>query len=278
MVFTIKTPNANNKSAADRTIPLLVSVPHCGITIPDALRSTFRSEFHSTQPDTDWLVHELYNFVPEIGGTLIHANLSRYVIDLNRDPSGSQLYKDGRRETTLVPTLTFDGRPIYAGAPPDEAEIKRRIDQYHAPYYAEISRILNAMRKVHRNVLFFDAHSIKRVVLSISSKPFPDMILGSNDGKSAATALCETALRCLTETTTNSNPYQVTHNQPFKGGYLTRFFGQPQRGIHALQLEMAQDIYLDESKLTLNQSAAEAIRPVLRNTLVQLCHTLEELP
>jgi N-formylglutamate deformylase len=255
-------------------LPILISVPHSGTAFPPGIKNPVKREFLSQQPDTDWLVHELYGFAQEMGITLIHARYSRYLIDLNRDPAGGSLYSDGRQETALVPRLTFAGTPIYEGDPPDALEVKRRVEAYHAPYYSAVEGLLAGMRREHRQVLFYDAHSIRRVVKSISSDPFPDLILGSKDGSSAAGPLIQQALDSLSE----DRLFEVSHNKPFKGGQLTRHFGQPGRGIHALQLEMAQDVYLDEPTLSLHPVLAPRMQNVLRKTLIALARTLGELP
>lgn len=261
-------------TARDSRLPILISVPHSGTEIPPEGKTGMKREFWDSQPDTDWLVHELYGFAPSLGITLIHARYSRYLIDLNRDPAGGTLYSDGRQETSLVPRRTFSGANIYEGDPPDQREIARRVDAYHSPYYAAIDAILSDMRKEAKNVLFYDAHSIKRIVKSISPDPFPDLILGSRDSSSAAAPLIKTALDSLG----HGGTYRVNHNKPFKGGQLTRHFGRPDQGFHALQLEMSQDVYLDEIKRSLHPVLGTQIRGVLQKTLLALAQTLGELP
>ena len=265
------------KKPSGGSIPVLISVPHCGTEIPDETKPAIEEKFLRDQPDTDWLVHELYSFAGAIGATLIHARYSRYVIDLNRDPAGGTLYSDGRRETTLIPRLTFDGETIYkANRYPDATEVSRRIYAYHQPYYDAIGQTLAEFKQKHKHVLFFDAHSIKRLVKSISAEPFPDMILGSKDGSSAAQELIDTALLKLNE----PKVYSISHNSPFKGGQLTRHFGRPRDRIHALQLEMSQDVYLQnrsDGVVTLDPAKGPKIQSILRSMIEELAKTLTGL-
>jgi len=265
--YIVVPPRANR-------IPILISVPHCGNEIPAEIANSIKEEFRTTQPDTDWLVHDLYSFAAEIGATLVHARFSRYVIDLNRDPDGGALYSDGRKETTLIPKVTFAGETICSGPSPDAAETTRRLREYYTPYYDFLEHTLAEMRRSHQNVIFLDAHSIKRLVESISVNPFPDLILGSKDGSSADKRLVQTALDCLAA----GNQYGVTHNTPFKGGHLTRHFGRPAEGIHALQLEMAQDIYLAEKPFRLHPEKAPRIQALLRAMIERLAVALKDLP
>src|ERR1051325_1323728 len=99
--------------AGTPVLPVVVSVPHCGTEIPADIAATMRPDVARKTEDTDWFVHELYDFAPRLGITWVHARYSRYVVDLNRDPDGGKLYKDGRKETSLVPVRTFAMNPIY---------------------------------------------------------------------------------------------------------------------------------------------------------------------
>jgi N-formylglutamate amidohydrolase len=223
-----------------------------------------------TVPDTDFFVHELYGFAPEDGITLIHGRFSRFVIDLNRDPSGQKLYADGRAETGLVPVRTFGQEPIYRGAEPDAAEIARRVELYYQPYHAKVDAVLRELLTEFPRVLLYEAHSIRRFVPSIRPTPFPDMILGDQRGKTAAGELTRIAL-----TTLQGAGFDVAHNDPFMGGYLTRKFGRPHERIHSLQLEMSQDVYMDEASRARNPERAGRVQPALRQTLLGLAQELE---
>jgi N-formylglutamate amidohydrolase len=223
--------------------------------------------------DTDWYVHELYGMAPDLGITLVHARFSRYVIDLNRDPSGQSLYADGRRETGLVPLRTFAGQGIYAQQAPDTAEIARRLELYYRPYHAMLAKLLSELRAEFSHVLLFEAHSIRRQVTSIRPQPFPDLILGDQNGRTAAPVLIETALRELRR----EDRYQVSHNDPFMGGYITRRFGDPRTGVSTLQLEMAQDLYMDETTQERELTKQQSVQALLRPLLVSLAADVRQL-
>ena len=250
--------------------PILVSVPHCGTEFPPELRGAFRDEIVHKPPDTDWFVDRLYDFAPPLGITLIRARYSRYVIDLNRDPGGSALYPQGRPITPLCPAQTFDGAPLYAQAPPDDAEIARRVERYHRPYYDAVAARLDALAMAHGEVLLFDAHSIRGQVPAIQPDPFPDLILGDRDGASADPALVRAAVEALGEST----GFSFAHDAPFKGGHITRHFGEPDRAVHALQLEMSQRIYMDEDAGTYDPARAARVRALLARLLSALSRTL----
>ena len=262
-VFTIVPPT-------QKALPIVVSVPHCGTQFPDSLRSLFRKDWQDGPDDTDWFVHRLYDFAPEMGITLIYAHYSRYVIDLNRDPESRPLYDDGRVITELVPSRTFTDEPLYVDAPPSQAQIEERKNLYYWPYHHKVKELLSGLQEEFSQVLLWDAHSIRRMVPTIRSEPFPDLILGNQDGKTASPVLIETAFDVLS----GAENYQLSHNEPFKGGYITRSFGAPEKGIHALQLEMAKDLYMDDTELHYSEERATQVRELLQKTFKALSEKL----
>ena len=245
-------------------VPLLISVPHCGTQFPDELKDEYKPELSKAPDDTDWFVDELYNFVSEMGVAMIAANYSRWVIDLNRDPQSKPLYTDGRIITALCPTTNFLGNSIYNDERKEvaESEVNRRVGNYYQPYHEEIQKQLNALKDQFGKVLLWDCHSIRQIVPTIQKDKFPDLILGDVDETSSSRELIDVALVKL-----KSGLYQVNHNHPFKGGYLTRHFGQPQQNQHALQLEMCKVHYMDDAEKKFDPSRANKMREVLKRTL-----------
>jgi N-formylglutamate amidohydrolase len=251
-------------------VPILLSVPHCGLHFPESIKNRLKPEALASLDDTDWLVDKLYDFAPAMGITMITAHYHRWVIDLNRQPDSQPLYADGRVITDLVPLTDFLGNPIYQSQVPDNEEVKFRIENYFSPYHQKIAEILNDLKTRFGKALLYDAHSIRRFVPSIRPEPFPDLILGDNDEKSAHPSLIQTALKTL-----QSADYQVNHNSPFKGGYITRSFGNPAKNIHALQLERAKDLYMDDSETQYHPARAEKMRQVLIKMFENLLEVLK---
>lgn len=253
--------------ALQEQVPIIVSVPHCGVQFPPELKEQYKEELIKAPDDTDWFVHQLYDFAPSMGITMITANYSRWVIDLNRDPESKPLYTDGRIITGLCPTTNFLGESIYRDNRNeiDAKEIRRRVDQYYTPYHQKISELLKAAKNKFGNVLLWDCHSIRQHVPTIHKEKFPDLILGDADGTSASPGLIETTLKTLEE-----SGYNVSHNYPFKGGYITRNNGRPGDNVHALQLEMTKVNYMDDLELTYNNAKAEKMRMILEKVFERL--------
>ena len=220
--------------------PLVLSVPHAGQRLPDAIESRVVSGWLARK-DTDWYVDELYSFAREAGATVVRTLVSRTTIDVNRDPEGRSLYP-GQATTELCPTTTFDGEPLYReGEGPDEREIATRRLRYYAPYHSAIGNEIARLRRKHGKLVLYDAHSIRSVVPRLFEGTLPVFNLGTNTGQSCAPELRQT----LGEICAASRLPTVVDGR-FKGGYITRHYGQPDTGVHAVQLEIAMRGYLDE--------------------------------
>lgn len=245
-------------------LPLLVSMPHVGTQVaPDIAERMTPAGL--ALADTDWHLPRLYDFLQAMGANLLVAVNSRYVIDLNRDPSGAPLYP-GRDNTELCPLTTGQSRPIYRdGQAPDDAEIAARTEQYWMPYHARLSETLAELKVRHGFALLFDAHSIKSVLPRFFEGPLPDINLGTVDQAS-----CDPAIgTALLETAHAFPAYASVLNGRYKGGHITRAYGNPGGGIHAVQLELAWRTYMDEDATSGNtfkvdEVRASRIRPALR--------------
>jgi len=221
---------------------LLISVPHSGLAVPGEILCRF-SPAASTLPDTDWFVDRLYNWAAGLGAGLLTAPMSRYVVDLNRPPDDKPLYDQGSSAllTGLVPLKTFSGEEIYVGSRPDETETSNRLETFWAPYHSCLAAELERIRGVHGYAVLLDAHSIQSRQPLLFDGTLPDLNLGSNSGKSADSSLINAAREVLAQ-----SDYSFVVDGRFKGGYITRHYGQPTDHIHALQLEMAQTAYMRE--------------------------------
>lgn len=165
--------------------PLVLSIPHGGTDIPSDSAGAF-NETGQVVPDTDWWMARLYGLADDLKPTVLQTSISRYVIDVNRDPSGVSLYP-GQATTELCPTTTFDGDSIYrAGAEPDEAAIARRRARYFDPYHALLAETLAAVRERHGYALLYDCHSIRSVVPRLFDGVLPVFNIGTNSGASCA--------------------------------------------------------------------------------------------
>ena len=245
------------------TVPLLVSIPHDGRSIPDDIAARMTAEALRI-PDTDWHMGRLCDFAAGLGASVLAARQSRYVVDLNRDPDGAALYP-GADNTEIVPLGTFAREPIYrAGAEPDEGEVEDRIERFWEPYHRRLADELAALRERHGRAVLFDAHSIRSAVPRFFDGTLPDFNFGTARGASADPGLAAAAFRVLD----SAEGYSAVDNGRFTGGYITRRYGAPGERIHAIQLELSQRTYMDEAyPFGYRPDLAGAVRPVLRDLL-----------
>lgn len=242
------------------TAPLIISIPHLGTQIPESLRAQY-TDIALTVADTDWHLDRLYAFAKEIGATILGARISRYVIDLNRPPNDESLYP-GQTTTSLCPTETFRGEPLYReSCAPDAQERQRRVRMYWQPYHDALAAELKRLRDAHANVLLWEAHSIASVLPRLFDGKLPDLNIGTQDGRTADSRVQSGAERAAA-----ASGFTWIANGRFKGGYITRHFGAPQNGIHAIQLEMCQSTYMNETaRFDYASALAANVQPVLRN-------------
>lgn len=252
--------------------PLIISIPHAGTEIPAGVDGLVSPEL--ARRDADAHVDRLYAFAADMGATLIHSRISRTVIDLNRDPSGQSLYP-GQATTDLCPVTSFDGEPLYiAGAEPDRHEIARRRGIWFDPYHAAIAGQIARLRALHPAIVLYDAHSIRSHVPRLFDGELPQFNIGSFNGASCAASLTDAIASCCA-----GDSHVV--NGRFKGGWITRHYGDPLHGVHAVQMELAIRGYADEVAAGLpgwDAARAAPMQDILRTILSTCLEFVKDCP
>ncbi|MDO6409401.1 N-formylglutamate deformylase [Pantoea phytobeneficialis] len=243
-------------------LPLLVSIPHAGTQLTPEVDAGL-SDAARGLPDTDWHIPLLYDFVRDMGASVLIGHYSRFVIDLNRPPDNQPLYSTAT--TGLYPETLFDGTPTFApGKTPTAAQRQGYLDNIWHPYHQQIQQELARIKAQHGYALLFDAHSIASVIPRLFEGRLPDLNIGTNDGASCSSAVT-TAIQDVCSAQTD---YSWVINGRFKGGYITRAYGQPEQGVQAVQLELAQINYMDETPpFAWQQARAAQLQKVLKPLL-----------
>lgn len=218
--------------------PLIVAFPHTGTDLAD-VAGEFRSPWLARR-DTDWWIDRLYAFARDLDATTIRTSISRSVIDVNRDPSGASLYP-GQATTELCPTMTFDGDALYLHGSPDETEVERRRQKWFAPYHSTIADEIARLKSRHPRIVIYDAHAIRSRIPRLFDGELPQFNIGTNGNTTCDPRLAE-QIKAICARSGRSH----VHDGRFKGGWTTRHYGNPGKGIHAVQMELAIRAYLKE--------------------------------
>lgn len=247
------------------TLPLLFSAPHAGTALTPEVEQGL-SDAARGLPDTDWHIPQLYDFVREMGASVLVANYSRFVIDLNRPPDNQALYSTAT--TGLYPETLFDGTPTFKpGMTPTDAQRQGYLERIWTPYHQQIQQELSRIKQQFGYALLFDAHSIASVIPRLFDGKLPDLNLGTNGGESCSPAVTS----ALTHLCESQSEFSWVVNGRFKGGYITRAWGKPEQDQHAVQLELAQCNYMDETPpFGWRGDRAAALQPLLKKIIATL--------
>ncbi|MHB2267294.1 N-formylglutamate deformylase [Aliihoeflea sp. PC F10.4] len=243
--------------------PVILGMPHTGTYLPEDVTATLNDEGLRLR-DTDWHIDRLYaGLLPN--ATVVKANFHRYVIDVNRDPSGQSLYP-GQNTTSLVPTTDFDNQPIWQEEP-DAGEIARRLRDWHAPYHAALEAEIARVKKLHGVAILYDCHSIRSHCPFLFEGELPVLNIGTNNGATSAPEFAADV-----EAVAAASGLTWVANGRFKGGWTTRHYGKPRSGVHAIQMEIAQSAYLasETEPFAYDEARAEPLRAVLKSILAGL--------
>ncbi|OON40933.1 N-formylglutamate deformylase [Izhakiella australiensis] len=247
------------------TLPLLVSIPHAGTALTPEVEQGLSVPAQGLC-DTDWHIPQLYDFAVEMGASVLVGNYSRFVIDLNRPADNQPLYATAT--TGLYPETLFDGTPTFKpGMTPDDAQRQGYLENIWQPYHQQLQQELARIKAEFGYARLFDAHSIASQIPRLFEGKLPDLNLGTNDGASCSAEMAA-QLKAVCEA---QNDYSWVINGRFKGGYITRAYGQPADGVQALQLELAQCNYMEEAPpFAWRGDRAQRLQPLLKRLVATL--------
>jgi N-formylglutamate amidohydrolase len=232
--------------------PLVVEIPHAGLEIPAHFRQPIIAPVRALARDADLYVDELYQDAPLEGATLITASTSRYLLDLNRaeDDIDGNTVAGGQNEIArprgLVWSLTTDGERVLA-RPLGKDELEERLETVHRPYHRAVRELLAKKKKKLGVAILLAAHSMPSIGRSAHGDPGSrraDVVPGTQ-GRSTAGGRFIDAV----EHHARAAKMSVTHDDPYRGGYSTKTYGHPEDNVHAVQVELARRLYMDESTL-----------------------------
>lgn len=257
--FSVHTPVFEGIKAP-KAVPILFSSPHSGQHYPEQMLTDICVPLIDMQRTEDAFVHDLYEGAVKSGAVLVHANYARCYVDLNRDARelDPAMFIDGPPRTVAIPSprveaglgclprVAAGGEQIYARQI-SRAEGEHRLKSVYDAYHGYIGGALNALKDDHGLAILIDCHSMPS--RQPRQRPLPDIVLGDRFGSS-----CDNRLTSLVERTFRDMRYTVSRNAPYAGGYTTRCYGRPKRGVHALQIEINRSLYMDEQAVKPNRN------------------------
>ena len=232
--------------------PVVVEIPHAGLDIPAHFRAPLIAPVRALARDADLYVDELYAEAPLEGATVIVASTSRYLLDLNRaedEVDGTAVIgaqTDISRPRGLVWSLTTDGERVLS-RPLERSELEARLDAVHRPYHRAIRERLDAKKKKFGFAVLLAAHSMPSVGRSAHGDPGAqraDVVPGTQGRTTAHAKLIEAV-----EKHAKQANMSLRHDDPYRGGYSTRTYGRPHESVHAVQVELARRLYMNETTL-----------------------------
>jgi formiminoglutamase len=248
------------------TSPVIIAFPHAGTIVPPDVWERLNDNGR-VLADTDWHIHDLYaGLLPD--ATTVRAVHHRYVIDVNRDPSGASLYP-GQNTTGLIPGHDFDGLPIWReGQEPNEADTAERLAAFHNPYHEALAAEIARIKALHGVAILYDSHSIRSRIPFLFEGKLPDFNIGTDMGKTCSPAIEEATF----DIAARACGYTSILNGRFKGGWTTRHYGRPETGVHAIQMELAQSVYLasETTPFAYDPAKASAVRTHLQTILARI--------
>jgi N-formylglutamate deformylase len=232
--------------------PVIVEVPHAGIFVPAPVLATLTAPARAIGRDADLYVDELYADAPDIGATVLAANVSRYAIDLNRSEEDVDegVVVGGKAGTAhihgLVWRQTTNGEVALA-RPLLPRELRWRLDAIHRPYHQALSNILAETVRTFGVAVVLAAHSMPSAARAAHrdlGKARADVVPGTRSRTSASPAFIDAV-----DEVAGRHGLSVRHDDPYKGGFTTGHYGRPETGVHVVQIELSRRLYMDEESL-----------------------------
>jgi len=252
--------------------PVVVEVPHAGLSVPPHFATTLLASARSIARDADLFVDDIYADAVMVGATVLVSRVSRYVVDLNRAETDvdaeavENAPSSPRAPRGVVWRLTTDNERCLA-APLKRRELEARLDEIYRPYHAALATVIEDKLERFGVCVLLAGHSmpsVGRTGHGDTNLERADVVPGTQGRTTASAALIDVVERHVKET-----GLSIKHDEPYRGGYATRHWGRPSEGVHAVQVEIARRLYMDEAALV-KTDAFPAIQTFARELVRKL--------
>lgn len=243
------------KRGDDVAAPVIFASPHSGQIYPQHMVDILCVPLTDLQRTEDAFIDELYEAATEQGTALLSANFARGFVDLNRDARelDAEMFHDGLPRVAgmpsarvkaglgCLPRVGASGRNIYA-AQISQDEGRFRLEAIHDRYHGALQNEIDALKLNWSDIFVIDCHSMPS--RQPGRRNLPDIVLGDRFGSS-----CSAKLTSLVERRFRREGLSVARNAPYAGGYTTRRYGRPRRGVSVLQIEINRGLYMNEMEV-----------------------------
>ena len=246
--------------------------PHSGSHYPDGFIEASGLSADALRRNEDALVDTLFACAPAAGAPLLSARFPRSFVDVNRagndlppewrEPGADSSFRQGSAAYRahlglgVVPLIISEREDIYRH-PPSADAVRARLDALYHTYHAALGQQLDGARRRWGRALLVDCHSMPGSAVGRRGTPRADIVLGDAHGRAAA---ADTT--ALVEELFSARGYRVARNHPYAGGFATLNYGQPDRGVEAVQIEINRDLYLDPVTLGPNRGFSKLSRDI----------------
>lgn len=253
--------------------PVIFNSAHSGRDYPRRFLEMTRLDPLSIRHSEDAFVDELFARAPHMGAPMLRALFPRAYLDVNREPYelDPAMFSEPLAENFntasprvaaglgTIARIVAENKPIYRGELALE-DARMRIEGIYRPYHEALQRLLTECVSGFGAALLVDCHSMPHLGRSGDRMP-PDIVIGDRYGTTCAPVIVD-----LAEAVFAGAGLRVARNRPYAGGHTTRTYGQPQHGVHALQIEISRHLYMNEATVTRHQNFA-AVQQIINHVI-----------
>ncbi len=248
------------KRPLKQALPLVVSSPHSGRNYPQKFVDASDLTPLRLRSSEDSFVDEIFDSAPTLGAPFIKALFPRAFLDVNRQPFelDPSMFSDilpnfvttqnSRISAGLgtIARVVSNGEKIYR----DKLtfiEAETRINNFYWPYHQTLKTLIDDTKNEFGYCILLDCHSMPsgtnkyKNSCRSSTGSLGDIVLGDCYGTSCHRDIINSAIDIL-----SGYGFSVRRNIPYAGGFITRNYGKPKEGVHAIQIELNRSLYMDE--------------------------------
>lgn len=226
--------------------PLLISIPHSGVEIPESIQHRINQQ--AKRIHTDW---QLDLLVKDFPFTTITSKLSRYIVDVNRSK-----YSSKNSTLPMIPRYDEFGSPLFKQYPSKTLQ-QQWLKEYYTPYYEAIMEQISLKEANHSKICLLDLHSYDDEYFETNK-----IIISTRDRSTISKEVLKFIVYCF-----EKEDLSIQLDTPFKGGNIIHEVSK-QSNVEAIQIEIPYSLYLHNN--TLDPQKAKSLQEKLQQIFLQI--------